>query len=92
MKTVYRYIFQFHGWSGENSYIAVYNQRRKPNQTQRKYKYSARRYKKLRRMMSKLFRQGYAAPDFTMGQAFGVYPEHRDEDPTLTQAEEWPYK
>jgi hypothetical protein len=89
----YKYIFQIIDWlSYDDARIIVYNRRRQPGTIAREYKYSRKRKTMIRNIMYKLYKQGYADPDFTMGMTWGIYPEHRDEDPTLTQAEEWPYK
>jgi hypothetical protein len=81
-------------WFGDNKFdrIIVYNRRRTPLVTMREYKYTLERAKKIIKMMDELYRQGYADPDLTMGKLWGVYPEYRNEDPTLTQEQEWPYK
>jgi hypothetical protein len=71
-------------------YIAIYNDRRKPGNRKRKYKYTKKRYEYYLLAIGWLWQTGRAEPDFTRAHMWGIdrYPE----DPSLTQEKEWPFK
>lgn len=88
----YKYIVQITNYMGkeDTNNIKVFNSRRK-HPRMRRYKHNQKRQIWLLDKIHYLYLKGYAIPDFTRGICWGIYRE-RDEDPTLTQAQEWPFK